>query len=61
LTQAQNVVETVVGEYQDWLEAMPEQLEESPLADKLRETIDQLNEVVDLLSSLDLPKGFGRD
>jgi len=48
------------GEYDHWLNRMPENLLESELASELEETITQLEEVVDILSQLDLPRGFGR-
>lgn len=49
------------GEYEHWLNALPDGLAESELADKLTDTIEQLETAADLLDSLDLPKGFGRD
>jgi hypothetical protein len=48
-------------EYQAWLDSMPESLAEGDLADKLQETIDQLEEAVSQVSDIDPPRGFGRD
>jgi hypothetical protein len=48
-------------EYEDWLAALPESLQDSDQATRLTETIDQLAAVIDLLSDIDPPRGFGRD
>jgi len=61
LNQLLKDVQALAAEYEDWLAALPEQLQESALADKLSETIEQLNEAADLLRDVDPPKGFGRD
>lgn len=49
------------GEYEHWLDALPDALAESELADKLADTIEQLETAVDILAGIDLPRGFGRD
>ena len=54
-------IEALHQEYDDWLQSMPESLRESHLAERLAETVDQLSEALDLLSQVDLPRGFGRD
>ena len=49
---------TLQEEYAEWLDTMPEQLQESPTAEILRAIADlDLSE----LESLEPPKGFGRD
>lgn len=48
-------------EYEDWLAAVPESLQDSEQAHRLTETVDQLAAVIDLLSEIDPPRGFGRD
>jgi len=49
---------TLQEEYAQWLDTMPEQLQESLTAEALRAIADlDLSE----LESIDLPKGFGRD
>lgn len=48
-------------EYERWLESLPESLQEGDQAARLTETIDQLASVLDILSDIDPPKGFGRD
>jgi hypothetical protein len=45
------------AEYQDWLDNLPESLQDSALADKLQAVCDlDLDEL-----DVDLPRGFGRD
>ena len=61
LAAALSAVEALHDEYEEWLSAMPESLEGSILADRLRDTVDKLAQAVEVLSELDLPKGFGRD
>ena|SRR5579883_3070217 len=61
LAQLIDSLQTLTTEYEDWLNALPEALQNTNLGDRLAETISQLTEVVDLLSSVDPPKGFGRD
>ena len=63
----------VQSEYQEWLDGLPENLADSPVAEKLNEVtgIDleydeglSAEEVEDKLSeaeAADLPRGFGRD
>lgn len=53
-------LEKLGQEYEDWREAMPDNLSESELASQLEETIGQLQEVVSALESIELPRGFGR-
>lgn len=53
--------EDLLLSYTDWLEALPENLRSGGQAEKLQETINSLEHVVDLLSNTEAPKGFGRD
>jgi hypothetical protein len=46
------------GEYQDWLDNLPESQQDTPLADKLQAVCDL---DLDELESVDLPLGVGRD
>jgi len=48
-------------EYKHWLEVLPESLQDTELATRLTDTVDQLAGVADLLSDINLPRGFGRD
>ena len=46
------------GEYQAWLDNLPESLQDSALAEKLQAICDL---DLDALEDVDLPLGFGRD
>ena len=54
-------VQALQQEYEEWLAALPESLQESGLAERLQETVDQLAQAADLLAEVEPPKGFGRD
>lgn len=53
--------EALLEGYAAWLENLPENLQGCGMADRLQETVDTLEQVVDLVSSIEAPKGFGRD
>lgn len=53
--------EALLEGYAAWLEALPENLQGCGIADRLQETVDSLQDVVDTLSGIEAPKGFGRD
>ncbi|MGI5845533.1 MAG: hypothetical protein ACOX9B_15375 [Candidatus Xenobium sp.] len=61
LAAVRSAVVQLFDEYENWLAAVPESLQESGQAQRLAETIDQLAAVVDLLCDIDPPRGFGRD
>lgn len=48
-------------EYQAWLDSLPEALEGSVQAERLGETIEQLDAIAELLGEVQPPLGFGRD
>jgi hypothetical protein len=48
-------------EYQAWLDSLPEALEGSVQAERLEETIEQLDAIAELLGEVQPPLGFGRD
>ena len=55
-----DAVETLMAlqvEYQDWLDALPEGLEDSSTAERLREICELDLESLDV----ELPRGYGRD
>jgi hypothetical protein len=60
LKKVQEELEKLMQEYSDWLVALPEALEESAMAEQLEQTIEQLQEVLDNLESIELPRGYGR-
>jgi len=54
------------SEFEDWKDNLPENLETSPLGEKLEEVVessfcDEIESACDDAENLDLPKGFGRD
>jgi hypothetical protein len=52
------MLRTVQAEYAEWLDAMPEQLHDTPTAQALRDVVDL---DLDEIASVYLPKGYGRD
>lgn len=61
LEALQKEVKDLLSSYTDWLDSLPESLQASEQAERLKETIESLEQVTDLLSGIDAPKGFGRD
>jgi hypothetical protein len=61
LTALLKEAEDLLSGYTDWLKALPESLQEGGTAERLQETIDSLEQVVELLSDIEAPRGFGRD
>ena len=55
----------IQSEYQDWMDNLPENLETSPVGEKLTQVcdldIDGAYRTVEEADSADLPIGFGRD
>lgn len=54
-------VQKLTKEYQNWLDALPDALQDTPVGEKLAGTLELLNTALELLSDIDPPKGFGRD
>lgn len=56
---------SIQEEYQDWLDGLPENLQDSPTAELLDEVtshdISDLIDQVQELADVQLPRGFGRD
>jgi len=52
-------------EYQEWLDSIPENFEQSPVAEKLGAVCDlgveEIMDILDECEGADLPLGFGRD
>lgn len=76
LTGALEDLASVQEEYQEWRDNLPENLDSSPLAEKLDEVIgldiesakstaedigDEIRDLLDEAGNVDLPRGFGRD
>ena len=55
----------IQGEYQEWRDNIPENMESSPTAEKLDEVteldLETALSTVEDAEGLDLPRGFGRD
>jgi hypothetical protein len=55
----------VQEEYQEWLDNLPEGLDQSPVAEKLEAVteleIEDAEGMLEEASGIDLPLGFGRD
>lgn len=56
-----DAAEALRDEYSHWLESLPENLINSPMGERLTETVDILDAVVEALADLEPPRGFGRD
>ena len=61
LATVQSAIVKLFDEYEDWLASMPESLQNSGQGQRVSETVDQLASVIDLISEIELPRGFGRD
>ncbi len=48
-------------EYARWFDALPDSLQDTSLAELLENTINQLDDVSEVLECIELPRGFGRD
>lgn len=53
--------QSLLDEYQDWLDRLPEAFEGTALHERLVETVEQLTMAVEILEGADPPRGFGRD
>lgn len=64
-SDALNELVEIRQEYQDWLDNLPENLQESPVGEKLESIcnidVDSALEIVNEAEGADLPLGFGRD
>ena len=59
-------LQDVKEEFEDWQSNLPENLESSPLGEKLDEVVnssfcDDIESACDDAENIELPKGFGRD
>ncbi len=61
LAASQQVLQDLKNEYEAWLESLPEPLQDGPQAERVAETIEQLDTVLDLIADIQPPRGFGRD
>jgi hypothetical protein len=57
----ESAAQALHDEYESWLSALPDAMQGGSVADKLTETIEALSTILELIQSLDPPRGFGRD
>lgn len=64
-TVALQDLKEIQDEYQEWLDNLPENLQASPVSEKLQTVcdldIDGAIDIVGEAEGVDLPQGFGRD
>ena len=51
----------LLGEYASWQSTLPEFASDSPMAERLAETVEALEAAAETLEDVDLPRGYGRD
>ena len=61
LNAAVAAVRRLQEEYQQWLDSLLDFQEGSELEERLTETVEFMDQALELLSEIQLPKGFGRD
>ncbi len=54
-------LEDLLADYEDWQANMPDSLQDTATAVALAESIDNLQQAVELLNAITPPRGFGRD
>lgn len=55
-----DATQTLLDEYENWRDSLPESLTESDQGEALNETIDLLEQIVELLDQVQPPLGYGR-
>lgn len=61
LSAAVAAVRELQEEYQRWLDSLLDFQEGSELEERLTETIELMDQALEVLAEIQLPKGFGRD
>ena len=66
--EGMSILEDLKSDYENWKDNLPENLQSSSVGEKLETSVDTLGSAVDEVEnqmseveSLDLPQGFGRD
>lgn len=54
-------LEDLLADYENWQASVPESLQETGTAALLGEAVESLQQAVELLQQITLPRGFGRD
>jgi hypothetical protein len=57
----ESAAQALHDEYESWLSAMPEAMQGGSVVEKLTATVETLSTILELIQSLDPPRGFGRD
>jgi len=61
LQRAVSEIEDLLADYEEWQANLPESLQDTATGAALVETVDNLQQAVDLLNAITPPRGFGRD
>lgn len=56
-----DALDALRGDYEQWRDHLPDSLAESPLGQRLEETLEAFDVARDALAEIELPRGFGRD
>jgi hypothetical protein len=56
-----NELEGLLADYEDWQANLPGSLEDTATAAVLAETVDNMQQALDLLNAITPPRGYGRD
>ena len=60
IIQVEAAIQALAEEYQDWFDRLPENFQNSDQGVQLEQTVDQLQQILDILAELEVPHGFGR-
>ena len=61
LQSAIGELEDLLADYENWQASVPESLQETGTAAALNDAVDLLQQAVELLQQITVPRGFGRD
>jgi len=61
LASIEEAVRSLLDEYQEWRDSLPDGLADSEQAARLDDTIESLDTVAHILGDIEPPLGFGRD
>ena len=61
LQAAISELDDLLADYENWQASVPESLQDTGTATLLSEAVDSLQQAVDLLQQITVPRGFGRD
>jgi hypothetical protein len=61
LQRAIDDLDGLLAEYEEWVAGLPENLQDTATSGLLSETVDNLQQAIELLNAITPPRGFGRD